>query len=131
MLEPVIESEKIDQIIFLGDYVDDWKCRLQPDLYVKDLNFLHNWVEKYQEIKSLYVMTEGSRELIEATIHLNTDSLKTYDVENGIEVAIHEFGHAVGLGKHSKDKKSIMYYEEGDNQQLTSEDIKRIENLYM
>lgn len=49
MLEPIIESEKIDQIIFLGDYVDDWKCQLRPDLYVKDLNFLHDWVEKYQE----------------------------------------------------------------------------------
>lgn len=49
ILEPIIESEKIDQIIFLGDYVDDWKCQLRPDLYMKDLNFLHNWVEKYQD----------------------------------------------------------------------------------
>lgn len=49
ILEPIIESEKINQIIFLGDYVDDWKCQLRPDLYVKDLNFLHDWVEKYQE----------------------------------------------------------------------------------
>lgn len=94
-------------------------CRLEnkPDV---------DWVGRTN-----YVMNVNTHQLVSATIRLNTDSLKAYEIDKGIRVAIHEFGHAVGLNKHNKDKNSIMYYEEDANQHLTSEDIKRIENLYM
>lgn len=94
-------------------------CRLEnkPDV---------DWVGRTN-----YVMNINTHQLISATIRLNTDSLKAYEIDKGIRVAIHEFGHAVGLDKHNKDKNSIMYYEEDANQHLTSEDIKRIENLYV
>lgn len=81
--------------------------------------------------QTTYVANFSNHTLVSATIRLNTYSLKAYEIDKGIRVAIHEFGHAVGLNKHNKDKNSIMYYEEDANQHLTSEDIKRIENLYM
>ena len=48
-------------------------------------------------------------------------------------VIVHEIGHALGLWRHSYDKNSVMYKSasnEGKQQNITQEDIKRLRKLY-
>ena len=46
-------------------------------------------------------------------------------------VALHEFGHAVGLGDQSSDPNSVMYYEyDGPKTALDSDDIAGIQSIY-
>jgi predicted Zn-dependent protease len=71
---------------------------------------------------------------VDGNIHFNeivtfTDSEKGNNLE---AIAVHEFGHALGLS-HTQNQKSIMYpyytgY--GPNFKLGQEDVDRISSLY-
>ena len=50
-------------------------------------------------------------------------------IERVRRTALHETGHSLGLN-HSENKKDIMYYRGINNNKLSSNDIKRLSDLY-
>lgn len=45
-------------------------------------------------------------------------------------VMLHEVGHAIGLLEHSSDKLSIMHAIEDDRQEISKNDLERLQRLY-
>lgn len=41
-----IEEFECEQVIFMGDYTDDWNCNMNQQLYLDELEFLINWKDK-------------------------------------------------------------------------------------
>ena len=49
MVDKHIQGMEIENIVFTGDYCDQWNQTNNPELYFKDLQFLINWKEKKEE----------------------------------------------------------------------------------
>lgn len=76
-----------------------------------------------------YPHPDGADVHFQDEIKWSIERKKVEDKESLYAVAVHEFGHALGLN-HNRNKRSIMHYNADDVFELNSDDIKNIQKLY-
>ncbi|KAF1296612.1 hypothetical protein BAU15_14825 [Enterococcus sp. JM4C] len=83
IVEETIEQYEVEQVVMLGDYLDDWNCSQDSQLYWEELTFLVRWKNKIERSGVKVVTLLGNHDAPYLTGELRNYSLnKAFDIDS-------------------------------------------------
>lgn len=76
LVDIAIQTQGVQRVIFVGDYVDDWYCQLDIELYLSELDALVAWKQRKQAMGLEIVMLLGNHDAPYLVDHTRIYSLR-------------------------------------------------------
>lgn len=90
LIDPVLCAEKVDQIVLLGDYFDQWGQSQNSNLYQQEINFLQHWIEVKRKRNIKIICLLGNHDVPYLTGRLRYYSNKDLFISVAIEKFLFE-----------------------------------------
>ena len=125
LIDSLLQWSRYTNLIFT-EVIEESNSDLKISFHIGDHNDRNNFDGPGNKLGHGFFPPDGR-------IHFDEDEIWTYNEIESIDlytVALHEYGHSLGL-THSDNKSAVMYpYYEGIRRLLDPEDVFRIQQLY-